>query len=667
MPRYQDPKEADRIMRDAGAIPLEPYVSSQRKWKCRCKKCKAIIYPSLAPIKNRGIGPCQKCAAKDMGERRRAKSEKANITILKKANFVPLEAFPGNSKPWKVRCTKCKKESNPHLSSVKNGSACGYCAGIKIDESDVRKIYKKAGFEPIGEYPGKTKSKWRSLHRPCGKIVSPDFTKVKLGLGCSHCAGNRKITENAARKLFLKNNLEPLEPFKNSQLPWKSRCLITGKVVSPTYGKVRDFGHRCKYCSENVTDAVDAITLMNKAGFKTLAPFPGGNKPWKSQCQKCKKVFSPNFTSVKMGFGCRYCNHAVVDPKDAVSAMRRRGFTTLESYPGALNKWKVRCRKCKNEFQTYFYSMKAETGCKYCVGAAVDMKVVNAKMKELQLQPLVEFPGATKGWKSKCLVCQRTVTPDWSHIKNRNSGCAFCSKKRVDKREVLEMLKKSQIKPIGIFVNGKTPWQAKCLKCNKTIFIRINDMRAGQTGCAFCEGVRVDEIDALKLANKCGFNPLVKYPGANTPWKCQCKVCGKVSNPRYTTMQQRQGGCRYCKVGGFDFTEPAIIYLITHEKLGAHKIGVAGAAKHNERLNRHRAQGWKVYKHREFKVGEDAYNIEQYVINWLFEKKGLPPYLAPEQMPQGGSSETVDASEIGLTTIWAKVEELSKRKNQGSL
>jgi len=31
-------------------------------------------------------------------------------------------------------------------------------------------------------------------------------------------------------------------------------------------------------------------------------------------------------------------------------------------------------------------------------------------------------------------------------------------------------------------------------------------------------------------------------------------------------------------------------------------------------------------------------------------------------MPQGGYSETVDASEIDLATIWAKVEQLSRVK-----
>jgi hypothetical protein len=38
----------------------------------------------------------------------------------------------------------------------------------------------------------------------------------------------------------------------------------------------------------------------------------------------------------------------------------------------------------------------------------------------------------------------------------------------------------------------------------------------------------------------------------------------------------------------------------------------------------------------------------------------LSAYLLPKEMPYGGASETVDASEIDLPTIWAKVEQLSR-------
>ena len=52
--------------------------------------------------------------------------------------------------------------------------------------------------------------------------------------------------------------------------------------------------------------------------------------------------------------------------------------------------------------------------------------------------------------------------------------------------------------------------------------------------------------------------------------------------------------------------------------------------------------------------------MEQDIIKWFRVEIGLPIYLSDNQMPQGGWTETVDASEIDLPTIWAKVEELSK-------
>jgi hypothetical protein len=123
-------------------------------------------------------------------------------------------------------------------------------------------------------------------------------------------------------------------------------------------------------------------------------------------------------------------------------------------------------------------------------------------------------------------------------------------------------------------------------------------------------------------------------------------------------MQQGGSQCKYCATGGFNFNDPAIVYLITHEVLKAHKIGVAGAASHNERLKHHSQNGWQVYKHLEFKSGSDAFEVEHKVLQWLRYEKKLPPYLSAEQMPQAGWTETVDGTEIDLPTIWAKVKEL---------
>jgi hypothetical protein len=125
-------------------------------------------------------------------------------------------------------------------------------------------------------------------------------------------------------------------------------------------------------------------------------------------------------------------------------------------------------------------------------------------------------------------------------------------------------------------------------------------------------------------------------------------------------VAQRSGGCKYCATLGMDFTLPAYIYLITHESYGAHKIGISGMHSKEDRLKDHAKNGWTLYKRRTFESADQTYEIEQKVLLWLREEKGLAPYLSLAEMPQRGWTETVDASEIDLPTIWAKVEEFSR-------
>ncbi len=414
-----------------------------------------------------------------------------------------------------------------------------------------------------------------------------------------------KVLEEKARALFLRNKLEPLVPFPGTQKPWKSKCLISGKVVSPTYGKVRDFGHRCIYCSRNVVDVDEAVKIMMKSGFKTLVPYPGSNKPWKAKCVKCKKITSPTYWSVATGTGCKYCGKRAVDPEDAVAAMRKRGFKTLKPYPGAVEPWLVRCLACKREFESVFHSLKTKTKCKYCSNVAVDELELLKRLKELRLKPLEKYKSAKTPWKCKCLVCNHVVQPTWNRIKQGRGHCAYCAQRRVD-----------------------IP-------------------------------------SALKFMKTLGLKPLVDFPGSNQPWKCKCLVCGLEVSPRWGDLQRGQGGCSNCADWGLNYTKPGYVYLITHEKFNAHKIGIANAyksKKYDDRMYQHEKQGWVLYKKINFKTVQEASDIETSVLKWLRLEVGQPAFLSPKQMPKGGHTETVDASEIDLPTIWAKVEKLSKVK-----
>jgi hypothetical protein len=103
---------------------------------------------------------------------------------------------------------------------------------------------------------------------------------------------------------------------------------------------------------------------------------------------------------------------------------------------------------------------------------------------------------------------------------------------------------------------------------------------------------------------------------------------------------------------------------MTNKELSAHKIGIGNSVRSRgrSRIAQHEKKGWKLYKQLDFEVTDNAYLLEQDVLNWLRKDKQLGIYLSELEMPQGGYSETVDASEIDLPIIWAKVMQLSKVK-----
>ncbi len=442
-----------------------------------------------------------------------------------------------------------------------------------------------------------------SLETDCELLLVVHWKNWRF-LGHNVAVANR-ITPKIARELFLANSLKPIEPFVNTMTPWKSQCLKCKKIVSPNYNKVRLRGHQCKYCAGVVVDPDDAIKLMKKAGFKTLVKYPGANSPWKSQCGKCKKITSPSYTNVSKGIGCKYCGKRAVEPKDAIASMKMRGFKVLENYPGATKPWLVECLNCNKTFRTMFHSLNTLSKCKYCSGIVVDEADLLVRLKELKLKPLEKYKTAKIPWKCRCLVCNHVVQPTWNRIKQGRGHCAYCAQRRVDIPEAFNFMKSVNLKP------------------------------------------------------------LVDFPGSDKPWKCECLTCGLVVGPRWSDLRQGQGGCSNCADYGLNYQKPGYIYLITHDKLNSHKIGIANnykSRKVDDRMYKHQKQGWTLFKKKSFDTVQEAAYIEAGILKWLRLDVGLQIHLKSRQMPQGGWTETVNASDIDLPIIWAKVDEMSKVK-----
>lgn len=586
------------------------------------------------------------------------------------AGAEPLVAFPGTSRPWLSKCLKCKKEISPTLGNVKNQGtrACAYCAKKKVHPDDAVKIMQKAGLEPLEPYPG-SNTRWKCKHLKCGEIVYPMYGWIVSGQGgCQKCgyiqSGLKgRVLEKTAISKMKKAGLTPLVPYPGAGKPWKSKCSKCKQIVSPHYGSIAS-GTGCGVCAGKIVTEDLAVKVMKKAKLKPLVPYPGSKTNWKSECLKCREIVFPNYGDIKQGDGgCKYCAKHFVKPEDAEELMRFNNLEPLEPYKNTMTPWKCKCMICGKLVTPRHNSIqKGSGGCKYCAKRFIDAEDAILIMRKAKLEPLEPFPGANKSWKCRCLRCGRNIQPAYTTIQSGQKGCVYCGGKKVDPQEAFDFMVSKGLTPLEPYRRADGRWKCRCIRCLKEVSPTYSTLRQGAAGCIYCSGRKVDPQDAISLFLENSLKPLVPYKSTDTKWKSECMKCGRIVYPSHHMVSQRSGGCKYCATLGMDFTLPAYIYLITHNELGSHKIGISGVHAKEDRLKDHAKNGWKLYKRKNFESADQTYEVEQEVLRWLREDRGLPPHLSLNEMPQRGWTETVDASEIDLPTIWAKVEELSKMK-----
>ena len=536
----------------------------------------------------------------------------------------------------------------------------------KIDSKSALALMKKAGLKPLEPYVD-SKKPWKSKHLKCGRIVSPTYNAIQRGQGgCIFCAG-LAVDPKVAKKLFISKGLKPIEPYPGqNKLPWKSIHLQCGREVSPSYNLIQqNYSIGCHFCSDQFVDPDEAYKFFLSKDLQPLVPYPGTAKPWKSIHLICGSEIKPRYGHIKAGRkGCPVCAGVVpITQEKAFAFFRSNGLEPKERFKGPHNPWKSIHTVCGREVSPRWASVQqGQSGCAYCSGNKVDIKDLNKLLKENNLKLLIKFKDTKKPLKSIHLQCGRKVSPTYSALRNGQGPCEFCGKNMVGEQEALELLKKNGFKPLSKFPGGSKPWSCLHKKCGNEVKIITTYLRRGGKGCNVCAGLApITSNEAKKLFISKGFTPIVKFKGSKIPWKSRHNVCGKIVSPTWGALKIG-GGCKYCQIGGLNLLAPAYLYLITHKLLNSHKVGIGGFDSSINRLDRHIKQGWQTYRQLDFDTAEEAYEIEQGVLNWLRNDLGLQQYLLPEQMPQRGHTETVDASEIDLPTIWAKVEELSRVK-----
>jgi hypothetical protein len=160
-----------------------------------------------------------------------------------------------------------------------------------------------------------------------------------------------------------------------------------------------------------------------------------------------------------------------------------------------------------------------------------------------------------------------------------------------------------------------------------------------------------------------GAEPLESYPGAHTPWRCRCNKCGNEITPTYSNAR-KFSPCRYCAPYSLSYKDPAAVYLISHGRYQALKIGIASEASKYDRIAHHGRHGWKLVGSWATSTGAHAAAVEQEVLRWWREEIGAPIAFSEKEMPQGGWTETASHLHVGLSATKARIEGLVAKFTQ---
>ena len=125
-------------------------------------------------------------------------------------------------------------------------------------------------------------------------------------------------------------------------------------------------------------------------------------------------------------------------------------------------------------------------------------------------------------------------------------GCPRCRRLAQSERqrgpaaEAIADFRAIGLEPLEPYVNVMTPWRSQCRNCGREVTPLLNNIRKGQGGCGWCAGKRLDAEEAVALMRAASLEPLVAYPGHHEPWPCRCLRCGPDRQPPLRRSHERR-------------------------------------------------------------------------------------------------------------------------------
>ncbi|MFD5877472.1 hypothetical protein [Streptomyces yangpuensis] len=424
---------------------------------------------------------------------------------------------------------------------------------------------------------------------------------------------------------------------------------------------------------------------MIAKGVWPISVWPTNAKPWLSVCMDCGHFVTPIYRNVMQPGrgGCDPCGRARAAAKRkvpadvAVAEMRAAGVEPLEEYPGVDVPWRSRCLSalCPGLWEGTLADIRPRlsdarlakrSACKYCARVAVRPERAAFEMIRHGVEPLEPYQTATTPWLCKCLACPAVdITPTYANVVlTGQGGCDHCGgRKRVPEAQAVSEMLAVGARPLEPYPGANERWRSRCLATHcpgpsdRTIYPRLGWIRRGAQACKWCAGVVIDEDAARDTMIEAGLRPLAPYPGVRERWKCECTnpQCQAVTYPTLGSVNSRGSGCSECAAYGFKREQPALVYLLFHERLQAAKVGICNLD--TGRIQKHKGRGWQLHETLDFELGRDAERLEREVIaEW--RAQDWKPVRDGKNTFDGWTETTPVTADSSIEALWSGVVQL---------
>lgn len=474
-------QEAKKRLKGSGLDFLEDYPGkTTTPWLLVCQICGKRTRESLTNIEKRSRPGCKSCCSQSQNRL----SEKEALRRLKRHGLEAKGEYPGILRAlWKVRCLKCGKDQSTSLATLskrasKGKAGCTHCAltasrekNSVLSQSAGERV-RKLSLEPMEDYPGHTKGKWKLRCNKCGTVIHNSLNQVESKHPCPNCRilEVKAELQNSAIRELKAANLLPLEPFPGLDKPWRSKCLKCRKETQPTLNRIRYQGSSCRHCAAAELSAKRlessyprALVQMRESGFEPIGKFAGFTRPWRARCLHCQRVSSPAPKWLSQGHGCRNCaKNAPWNKKKVAQVTKAAQRKLLEPFQAASTPILTECLRCGNRVRAALASLINSRGyCLRCKPSATwtEDKAIQM-LANANMEPLEKFVSATTNWKSRCLTCGTIGSPKVTNIASGQGGCKVCGNYGYDIRKptlLYVLLNRSRgVVKVGITNTGST-------------------------------------------------------------------------------------------------------------------------------------------------------------------------------------------------------------------